>query len=178
MRERANLFKYLRCKQIVDQECTPERSENDCEVCPFAIECDYFVNHDLPWLVNFYYEIDFKIYDIKEKIANWMAKYKKAYYVCEVCGKIEAPYFDEKPCSITYGYGWHQFKYSPRWICHHCADHEFALESEKDIPEEDRDFTWEEWQKFVKEENIKLLDSIKEKDPEFYRKSGMGWIRR
>lgn len=178
MRKRANLFKYIKCKKIAEQECTPERSENDCEKCPFTTECNYYTKNDLPWLVNLYYEIDFKTYEIKEKIADWIAKYKKEYYVCEVCGKVEAPYFDSNPHSINYGYRWYKFKGSDRWVCHHCADHEFALESEEGIPEEDRDFTWEEWQKVVKEENIKLLDLIKEKDPEFYRKSGMMWIRR
>lgn len=178
MRERANLFKYLKCKKIVDEECTPERSENDCETCPFTEECNYFVKNDLPWLVNLYYEIDIKLYSIKEKMGHWLAKHKKAYYVCAVCGKIEAPYFNKEPVSITDGYGWHKFKDSNRWVCHHCADHGFALESEEYIPEEDRDFTWEEWQKIVKEENKKILDLIKEKDSEFYRKKGMGWIRR
>ena len=169
MRERANLFKYLKCKSISEKECTPERSENDCETCPFTAECEYYVEHDLPWLVNLWYEIDFKTYAIKEKVADWIARHKKAYYICEVCGKVEVPYFDSNPHAIDYGYGWHKFKGSNRWVCHNCADHSYSSEY---FP------TWDEWQKFVKEENIKLLDLIKEKDPEFYKKSGMGWIRR
>lgn len=169
MRKRANLFKYLRCKQIADRECTPERSENDCGACPVVAECDYFAHNDLPWLINLWYEIDFKTYDFKEKIADWIAKHKKAYYVCEVCGKIEAPYFDNTPHAINYGYGWHKFKGCNRWVCHNCADHGYSSEY---FP------TWEEWQKIVKEDNKKLLDLIKEKDPEFYRKKGMVWIRR
>ena len=103
-------------------------------------------------------------------------KNKKAHYKCSVCGQIIAPYFydpdyclDNNATSVVHDYGWHKFKDSNRWVCHHCADHGFAPCSyngtELSIG---RDRTWDEWQEYIKENNEKVLNAIKEKDPEYY----------
>ena len=84
-----------------------------------------------------------------------------------MCGRIEAPYFTgEKYTSLTKDMGWHKFnkgKWS-RWVCHHCADHGFVSASES----RNGNYTWDEWQEFVNEDNTEVLTAIKEKDPEYY----------
>ena len=118
------------------------------------------------WLAN----------NINEPLSRLYYRKKKSHYECSVCGQIIAPYFyipwysfDKNASSITCDYGWHKFKDSNRWICHHCADHGFAPSSyngtELSIG---RGRTWDEWQEYVKKENEQVLDAIKEKDPEYY----------
>lgn len=90
---------------------------------------------------------------------------KKAHYKCTVCGRIEAPYFAGKRwSSITKDMGWHRFKDSNQWICHHCADHGF----ESSYEEYPWTFTWDQWQEYIKVENDRILRRIKEKDYGYY----------
>lgn len=104
---------------------------------------------------------------IVEPLSRYYYSKKKSHYRCTICGLIEAPYFTgEKYASITHDMGWHKFnegKWS-RWVCHHCADHGFISTSES----RNGGYTWDEWQKFVNEDNTKVLAAIKEKDPEYY----------
>ena len=111
---------------------------------------------------------------VVEPLSRYYYSKKKAHYQCTVCGYIEAPYFTgEKYASMTKDFGWHKFnegKWS-RWVCHHCADHGFSPSSENGKPidwEHPREYTWDEWQTFVDENNHKILAAIKEKDPEYY----------
>ena len=67
---------------------------------------------------------------------------------------------------ITDGYRWHRIDKN-RWICHHCDAHGFS-DSDTTIPREQREPTWDEWQKYVKESNQKVLARIKEKDYNYY----------
>lgn len=93
---------------------------------------------------------------------------KKAHYTCAICGLIEAPYFigATKYASMTKDYGWHKLDNGKwhRWVCHHCADHGFVSASEN----HNSGFTWDEWRKLIKGSNERLLEIIKEKDPEYY----------
>ena len=104
---------------------------------------------------------------IVEPISRYYYSKKKTHYRCTVCGRIEAPYFTgEKYASLTKDMGWHKFnegKWS-RWVCHHCADHGFVSASES----RNGNYTWDEWQEFVNEDNTEVLTAIKEKDPEYY----------
>lgn len=107
-------------------------------------------------------------------IKNHYYKHKKAHYQCCVCGMIVAPYFEtsEKQWSVlTDDYGWHKLdngKYN-RWICHHCADHGFSPSDAEGNPHEvPREYTWDEWKNIVEDNNEKVLNIIKEKDPEYY----------
>lgn len=104
---------------------------------------------------------------IVEPLSRYYYSKKKSHYKCTICGLIEAPYFtEEKYASVTKDMGWHKFnegKWS-RWVCHHCADHGFVSASESC----NGGYTWDEWQKFVKEDNAKVLATIKKKDPEYY----------
>lgn len=108
---------------------------------------------------------------IVEPLSRYYYSKKKSHYQCTVCGLIEAPFFTgEKYASITKDMGWHKFnegKWS-RWVCHHCADHGFAPSSPDITNEYPSNWTWDEWQKFVKEDNAKVLTIIKEKDPKYY----------
>lgn len=112
--------------------------------------------------------------EILAPIARYYYTHKKAHYECCVCGYIMAPYFDEKhKWSPTYDMGWHKFKdwKCTRWICHHCSDHGFELSSEaaKHIGWEGRiKYTWDEWHEIITKDNSRLLDVIKNKDPEYY----------
>ena len=106
-------------------------------------------------------------------IKNHYYKHKKAHYQCCVCGMIVAPYFEAPENQynvLTDDYGWHKLdngKYN-RWICHHCADHGFSSsDAKEDTPEQSREFTWDEWKKIVENNNTKMFDIIKEKDPEY-----------
>lgn len=104
--------------------------------------------------------------EVIEPFSRWYFFNTKAHYECTVCGRIEAPYFVEEPyASLPYDYGWHQLKNSKRWICHHCADHDF-------IPTKEWDgihgWTWDAWQEYIHDHNKVILDIIKEKDPEYY----------
>ena len=104
---------------------------------------------------------------IIEPLSRYYYSKKKTHYRCTVCGWIDAPYFtEEKYASITKDMGWHKLDNGKwhRWVCHHCADHGFVstFENHKD------GYTWDEWQKLVNENNVKVLAAIKEKDPEYY----------
>ena len=120
-----------------------------------------------------FYDLIWKIkspfYRMKEYIARQYYIHKKTHYECCVCKHLVAPYFDNAyKFSLTYGMGWHKLKGKPkRWICHHCADHGFSLEKNKDkFPREN---TWDEWQQIVVQPNkTRLLKLIKEKDPVYY----------
>lgn len=105
--------------------------------------------------------------EVIEPISRYYYSKKKSHYQCAICGRIEAPYFTgEKYASITKDMGWHKLDNGKwhRWVCHHCADHGFER-SDEEFP---WTFTWDEWQEFVKEDNNKILTTIKEKDPEYY----------
>ena len=108
--------------------------------------------------------------NIIEPLSRFYDKHKKTHYECCVCGNMEAPYFDsDKYCSMKWDYGWHKLQGSNRWICHHCADHGFALNTDQEIPPWERDFTWDEWQRNVVKPNREYTENlIKEKDPEYY----------
>ena len=111
--------------------------------------------------------------DVVEPLSRYHDKHKKTHYECCVCGILEAPHFDGHPYgSMRYDYGWHKFADSKRWICHNCADHNFAPSSEKDIPIESgtRDYTWDEWQDYVIKYRTHIREMIKAKDPEYYNK--------
>lgn len=115
--------------------------------------------------MDLYYRIKDKIsYSIK----SYLTKKKKIYYQCQVCKKIEAPYFKEGCLQgpITDDYGWRRID-KCRWICHHCAYHGFS-DTNTAIPREQREPTWDEWQEYVRTSNKKVLSLIKEKDPEYY----------
>ena len=110
--------------------------------------------------MELYYRIKFRLsYSIK----TFFTKRKKTHYQCWICGKIEAPYFKEgELCApITDGYRWHRIDKN-RWICHHCDAHGFS-DSDTTIPREQREPTWDEWQKYVKESNQKVLARLKKK---------------
>lgn len=103
---------------------------------------------------------------IIEPFSRWYFFNTKAHYECTVCGQIEAPYFTDEPyASLSHDYGWHRLKNSKRWICHHCADHDFVLSKDWD---EYHGWTWDAWQEYVKINNAVILEAIKEKDPEYY----------
>lgn len=110
--------------------------------------------------------------NVVEPIDRWCCEHKKTHYECCVCGNLLAPYFTDKPYqSVKYDYGWHKLDGCNRWICHHCADHSFATEEEKNAIPEDawRDYTWDEWQRFVVIPNRKQVKAdIKEKDIDYY----------
>lgn len=121
--------------------------------------------YDLCWL------IESTIYKIKEYIIRQYYIHKKSHYECCVCKDLEAPYFDDKyKYSLTCDMGWHKLKGKPkRWICHHCADHGYSLEKDKNkFPREN---TWDEWQQIVVQPNReRLISLIKEKDYVYYNK--------
>ena len=113
--------------------------------------------------------------NIAYMIKNYYYKHKKTHYQCCVCGMIIAPYFEtskEKQYNVlTDDYGWHKLdngKYN-RWICHHCADHGFSPSNAEGEPHEvPREYTWDEWKNIIENNNKKILNIIKEKDPEYY----------
>lgn len=169
---RANLFKYLKYDKLTDKYCN-----DDCENCPVKEECKYISDHSYPWLLVIRDRILWLPYDICNIIANCMAKYKKTHYVCSVCGRIEAPYFENDEyyrASIIYEYGWWKAKSDTKtslWICHHCMEHGFSPSSYNGLPldyEHPREFTWDEWQDMIKTRNEKVMNNIKTKDPEYY----------
>ena len=105
--------------------------------------------------------------EVVEPISRHYYSKKKAHYTCAICGCIEAPYFTgAKYASMTKDYGWHKLDNGKwhRWVCHHCADHGFVSSSEN----HNSSFTWDEWRKLIKGSNERLLEIIKEKDPEYY----------
>ena len=121
------------------------------------------MSHDAPLLL----EVVWFITNIKDtiswKVANSIAAHKKTHYVCSICGLIEAPYFGDNKylrTSITHGYGWWKAKSSygrTRWICHHCMEHSDCMERS-------------ELHDFVSRSNKRMMDTIKNKDPEYYKK--------
>lgn len=103
---------------------------------------------------------------VVEPFSRYYYSKKKSHYQCAICGRIEAPYFTgEHWASVTKDMGWYKFKDSKRWVCHHCADHGFVLSQDCDGY---HGFSWDAWQELVKEDNEKILNIIKEKDPEYY----------
>ena len=115
-----------------------------------------------------------------EPLSEWKAKRSKRIYVCRICGRLLAPKYDDRPLSlITCGWmkihaPFSRHKYD-RYICHHCESHGFKR-SDDPSPYQ---YTWDEWQDEVEEENKKLLTAIKEKDPEYYNsyvKDEYGWL--
>ena len=124
-----------------------------CSKNPFNIFSCWFENEILTPISRYYYT------------------HKKDHYQCCVCGMIVSPYFDDMgKCSPTLDMGWHKFnegKWS-RFVCHHCADHGFAPSSYNGTERVFRDYTWDEWQDHVKENNDNVLAIIKKKDPEYY----------
>lgn len=111
---------------------------------------------------------------IVEPFARYRDKHKKTYYWCTVCGLTIAPYFDDTDnFSVKHDRGWHKIQGTDRWICHHCMDHGFASEIEKDVPLESctREYTWDEWQELVVEPSKARIEKlIEEKDPEYYKR--------
>lgn len=105
---------------------------------------------------------------IAEPVSRSYYHKKKSHYQCAICGLIKAPYFtEEKYTSLTKDMGWHKLDSGKwhRWVCHHCADHGFERSDEAEYPWE---FTWDDWQEYVEENNEKTLAIIKEKDSEYY----------
>lgn len=104
-------------------------------------------------------------YNFREWLSQYYFRHKKDYYVCTVCGLIEAPYFltVDKHTSLTYDYGWHRLTHSKRWICHHCADHGFADEGE----ENPTTYSWSEWKQKVELSNKEIKEIIRRKDKNF-----------
>ena len=104
--------------------------------------------------------------EILSPISRYYYTHKKKHYKCCICGRITSPYFeDDCKWSLTHDMGWHKFddgRWS-RWVCHHCADHGFIS-----VFENNNDYTWDGWQRVVKEDNTKVLATIKNKDPEYY----------
>lgn len=165
---RAKLFKYLKYDRLTDKYCNEENSSGDCAACPVKTECDYYVNHDAPWLLEAYWFLKSAPSRIAESVSNFMAKHKKTHYCCSVCGTLEAPYFHNHEAlrtSITYEYGWWKAKSSwrqTRWVCHDCMEHKrYALNA---------DYTWEVDQKYIEQHNKNIKGLIQEKDPEYYEK--------
>ena len=173
---RANLFKYLKYEKITDKYCNEENSSGNCAACPVKNECNYNLNHDVPWLVEAYWFLKWMPYNIGNEIAKYCVKHKKTHYTCAVCGMIEAPYFYDEVGSITHDYGWWKAKSGhgiTLYACHHCMEHGYAPSSENGKPydyEHPREHTWDEWQEIVANSNAKSLAIIKEKDPEYYKK--------
>lgn len=157
---RAKLFKYLKYDKLTNKYCNEENASGNCVCCPVKIECDYNVNHDVPWLIEVYWFLKWLPYRISNAFSNYYVKHKKTHYECSICGQIEAPYFQDKVFlreSITGGYGWWKAKNgrSTRWVCHSCMEHGFSVPIDGE---------------FVVRENEKMLAQIKEKDPEYYEK--------
>ena len=91
--------------------------------------------------------------EVLDPISRHYYSKKKAHYTCAICGLIESPYFTEdKYASMTRDFGWHKL------------DNGFVSISE----DHSCGLTWDEWKKLIKGSNEKLLDIIKEKDPEYY----------
>lgn len=106
---------------------------------------------------------------VVEPLSVWTAKRIKRIYKCEVCGRLFAPKYDDRPFSLIVC-GWNKIhapfsrhKYD-RYICHHCCSHGFRCND--DPP--GYQYTWDEWQDEVEKNNKKLLNTIKERDPEYY----------
>lgn len=100
---------------------------------------------------------------IVEPLARWHDSHKKTHYECCVCGKLEAPYFDDLfKGSMRWDYGWHKLDGGKRWICHHCADHGYSPHS---VYEDSFEFWYEN---FVMPNRARVRELIKTKDPEYY----------
>ena len=157
---RASLFKYLKYDKLTEKYCNPS---SDCTCCSVREECDYITHLDAPLLLEIKWFLESIPDKISWAIANYYARHKKTHYMCSICGMLEAPYFGDNKylrTSITHGYGWWKEKSHlrhTRRVCHHCKEHHKSM-------------TWDELQKFVKRSNKRVLDNIKTKDPEYYKK--------
>lgn len=160
---RASLFKYLSYDKLTDKHCNEENSSGNCAACPVREECAYIVDHDAPLFMEIKWFLESIPCTIRLMIANFFATHKKTHYTCSICGLIEAPYFGDNKylrSSITHGYGWWKAKSSyrrARWVCHHCMEHSDCMERN-------------ELQDFVVRSNKRMMDTIKNKDPNYYRK--------
>lgn len=101
--------------------------------------------------------------NIVEPLSRWYDSHKKTHYECCVCGRLEAPYFeDDFKGSVRWDYGWHRLDGGRRWICHHCADHGYAPHS---VYEDSFEYWYEN---FVVPNRKRVRELIKAKDPEYY----------
>ena len=80
------------------------------------------------------------IYNLKHFLARFEWKRKHQYVKCIICGnKLDSLESEYSPIDC----GWHQLiDYTPRWICHSCADHINFLPYMDEIRERDR-LAWE-----------------------------------
>ena len=101
--------------------------------------------------------------NIVEPLSRWKDSRRKTHYECCVCGKLEAPYFDDIfKGSMRWDYGWYKLDRGRRWICHHCVDHGYA-------PLSIGEPTFEEWQKeVVTPTRNRIRELIKTKDIAYY----------
>lgn len=101
--------------------------------------------------------------NIVEPLSRWHDSHKKTHYECCVCGRLEAPYFDDKfKGSMRWDYGWHKLNGGKRWVCHKCADHGYA-------PYVCGESSFEDWyENFVVPQRVRVRALIKSKDPEYY----------
>lgn len=157
-----SLLEYLKYRKLIDKYCNDENEKDNCVNCPCKKECDDYYDMKQPMLVRFYYNLRWLPYDIAEMVSSYRAKHKKTHYMCNICGLIEAPFFQENDVlrtSISYAYGWYKAKRFGHtiWVCHHCSSHI-------------HDYPFDEWMQFVKEDNKNTLEMIKEKDLEYYNK--------
>lgn len=116
------------------------------------------------FIKNIFWKISCDIHNkIVEPLARWHDSYKKTHYECCVCGKLEAPYFDDLfKGSMRWDYGWHKLDGGKRWICHHCADHGYS-------PCTSYGDTFEDWyENFVIPNRDRVRKLIKAKDSQYY----------
>ena len=101
--------------------------------------------------------------NIVEPLSRWHDSRKKTHYECCVCGKLEAPYFDDLfKGSMRWDYGWHKLDNGRRWVCHHCADHSYS-------PHSAWGDSFEDWyENTVIPSRVRIRELIKAKDLEYY----------
>ena len=101
--------------------------------------------------------------NIVEPLSRWHDSHKKTHYECCVCGRLEAPYFDDEfKGSMRWDYGWHKLDGGKRWICHRCADHGYS-------PYVFYEDSFEDWyNNRVIPNRVQVRELIKSKDPEYY----------
>ena len=71
---RAKLFKYLKYDRLTDKYCNEENSSGNCVGCPVKVECDYNVNHDVPWLIEAYWFLKWLPHSISNAFSNYYVK--------------------------------------------------------------------------------------------------------